>query len=724
MVRRHVLRVSRPLLLSAVVAWCAALALWLPAVGGAAVPGHGRAWELVTTADTNGVPIQGARAWSADGDQVLIWSYGPLPGASGGELNSHARAARTPQGWTVTPVANRFTSYGIEFFYPALLALSPDLSTSLWASTLPLLPGAPSDPMVGVYRRSPDGTLELLFSGGDRSGNIFLVGATDDLEHAVFGTSNHLLPADAGRLSGSGVYELVGGATLRLVDVDETGAAFPCGATVPVPYLDGGRVHPVSADGRRIFFSAAPACDEPEQVYVRQDGAQTIDLSTSRCTRPDCNAPQSVVFSGATADGAQVLLTTGRQLIDDDTDDTQDLYVRRLSDGALRRISEGPTGRPANVSSPIVRASDDGRRVYFMANGALVPGMGDTGDNLYLSDDGTVRFVASVPGGLNLGLAETTPDGGTLVFTTSLALLPGDLDTNVDVYRYDAVSGALTLASQGDAGRGNASLDADLVAPTLDVFPGQRMRPLSDDGRVFFVTTEALLPDDHNETSDVYEHANGTLGLISSGNSTFTKYLGVSADGRSVFFTTDESLLPIDRDRGDIDVYAARRGGGIPEAEAAPPAPRCTGDACQGAPAARVVPPSPDSLTAEAEVVRPPAPFGLRAPSAQVRRQLAATGKGRLTVGVPAAGRLALVARARTTGARKAVVVGRANATLRRAVTAHLTLRLSRAARRTLKVRGSLTLTLSVRHSRLGPARSLQVKLTRPAARSRTGAAR
>ena len=107
--------------------------------------------------------------------------------------------------------------------------------------------------------------------------------------------------------------------------------------------------------------------------------------------------------------------------------------------------------------------------------------------------------------------------------------------------------------------------------------------------------------------------------------------------------------------------------------------------------------PSPDSLTARGRgrAARPAAPFGLRAPSAQLRRQLAATGRARLTVDVPAAGRLALVARARTTGARKAIVVGRASATLRRAGTAHLTLRLSRAARRTLKVRGALTLTLS-----------------------------
>jgi Tol biopolymer transport system component len=712
------------LFLLAVVAFCAVPALWLPTVSGAAVPGHGRAWELVSSADMNGVPVVGARAWSADGDQILIWSRGALPGASAGDLFGHARAVRTPEGWGVTPVANRYTLIGLDFTYPLLLAVTSDLSTSLWASPYPLLPGAPSEPTVGVYRRGPDGTLELLGSVGDRNAFSF-TDATEDLHHAVFSSTDHLLPADAGRSSGSGAYELFG-PTLRLVSVDDTGAAFPCGASIGSVYGDAPRV--LSADGRRIFFTASPACGDRQRVYVREDGERTIDLSTSRCTRPDCNAPQDVTLSGATVDGAQVLLTTRQQLINNDTDDVPDLYARRLSDGALRRVSEGPTGQPADVYES-ARASDDGRRIYFAANGVLVPGEGEDGRvNVYLSDHGTLRFVATMDVSDDVRTL-VTPDGGTLVFATSEALLPGDLDTNVDIYRYDAVSGALTLASLGDAGRGNASLDAGFLPQgMLGVLPHQRARSLSDDGRVFFSTTEALLPEDRNETSDVYEYANGKLGLITSGTAgkgTAIIPAGLSADGRSVFFVTDESLLPVDLDNGDPDVYVARVGGGIPDP--APPAPRCTGDACQGPPAPRAIGPSPDSVTAEAEaeVVPPPAPpFGLRVPSAQVRRQLAATGKARLAVDVPAAGRLALVARARTAGARKAIVVGRANATPRRAVTAHLTLRLSRAARRTLKARGSLMLTLSVRHSRLGPASSLQVKLTRPAVRSRTGAAR
>ena len=82
--------------------------------------------------------------------------------------------------------------------------------------------------------------------------------------------------------------------------------------------------------------------------------------------------------------------------------------------------------------------------------------------NLYLSDNGTLRFVATLRPSPGRVRPQTTPDGSTLAFATAHALLPGDLDTNVDIYRYDAVSGALTLASLGEAGRGNASLDAGL----------------------------------------------------------------------------------------------------------------------------------------------------------------------------------------------------------------------------------------------------------------------
>jgi Tol biopolymer transport system component len=708
-------------------AWLAASLLSLPSAAGAAVPGHGRAWELVTSGEANGAPIVGVRGWSADGDRILFNTLGPLPGAPAGDLVADATAARTPQGWTVTPVGNVFTAPAPDFTYPALLASSTDLSSWLWVSPMPLLPGAPSDPTLSLYRQQvPEGTLTLLGGGGGRSDGFTFMDASADLDHVAFQTQAHLLPADAGRTQGSDAYELMG-PTLRLVGVDDAGVPLsPCGSVVGNGFFDFSRtLNAMSRDGRRIFFSAPPACNEPQRVYVREDGARTDEVSASSCTRLDCDAPQEVTFVGATPDGSQAFLVTNQQLTDDDVDEGPDLYRRTLPGGALTRLSTGPPGSAANVSQPVVRASDDGQRIYFVATGALVPGSGEEGrPNLYLSDHGTLRFVAVVDD-IDLSTAEITRDGGSIVFTTADTLLPSDLDANVDVYRYDVASGALTQVSLGDSGRGNEPLDADL-RPTgrfePQALPNLPLRHLSDDGRVFFSSSEALVPEDHNLTTDVYERAGGTLGLITAGaandgTDATLAFEGVSADGRSSFFITDESLLPADHDHGDSDLYVARLGGGFPEPT--PPTP-CSGDACQGLLSGRVDRPSPESLSAT-DAAPPAGAFGLRPLQGQARRRLAATGRTQLLLDVSAAGRVTLVARARTAPPRRAgglTVVGRTEVTVSRAGVVHLPLRLSRAAVRTLKLRGSLLLTLTVRHSVLGAAPTSRIRLVEQALRA------
>jgi len=688
------------------------------------VPGHGRAWELVTTGDTNGAPLVGVRGLSVDGDRVALTTLGPVAGAPAGALLANAMATRSPEGWAVTPLGQPFTVSIPDLEYPKPVAMSADLSSSIWVSDMPLLPDAPPSPQLGIYRRTADGTLTLLGSPGNFFDLFNFIDASADVEHLAFQTQAHLLPADAGRTQGSDAYELAG-STLRLVGVDDAGVPLSaCGSVVgngrPDPSL---MSNAVSRDGRRIFFSAPPACGEPNRVYVREDGAHTTEVSASTCGRADCGAPREVTFAGATPDGSQAFLTTDQQLTDDDVDEGMDVYHRSIPGGSLTRLSAGPPGVAANVTQSVVRASDDGERVYFLATGALVPGEGEADRiKLYLSDHGHLRFVTTVDD-IDLSRSEITPDGRVLVFTTASALLPSDLDSNTDVYRYDAASGVLTEVSLGVAGRGNEPLNAGFE-PTgpfqLAPLPNQPVRHLSNDGRVFFATSEALLPEDRNETVDIYEYADGTLGLVTSGTGDDAlAYAGASADGVSVYFGTDASLLPADRDNGDDDLYVARLGGGFPD-PASPPTP-CTGDACQGPPIGRVDRPSPDSLIDAPDATPQAAPFGLRPLGARARQRLAATGRTQLLVDVPAAGRLSLVARARTSRSRKAnglIVVGRADVTVRRAGVVRVSLRLSRAALDTLHGRGTLLMTLSVRHSTLGAAPTYRLRLSATTRRS------
>ncbi len=94
---------------------------------------------------------------------------------------------------------------------------------------------------------------------------------------------------------------------------------------------------------------------------------------------------------------------------------------------------------------------------------------------------------------------------------------------------------------------------------------------LTDTGRVFFETAEALAPSDTNGVLDVYEYEGGHVYLISSGTSSFESNLeGASESGNDVFFRSNQQLVPQDNQPGQIVIYDARVAGGFP----APPRPR------------------------------------------------------------------------------------------------------------------------------------------------------
>jgi hypothetical protein len=130
-------------------------------------------------------------------------------------------------------------------------------------------------------------------------------------------------------------------------------------------------------------------------------------------------------------------------------------------------------------------------------------------------------------------------------------------------------------------------------------------RYLSDGGRLFFDSSDALVPQDTNNTEDVYEWepaigvggtespagdtctpstpgyepaSGGCVGLISNGRSPEPSgFLDASENGEDVFFLTTANLSKRDVDTA-YDVYDARVHGSEP----AEPQPEvCVGDSCQ-----------------------------------------------------------------------------------------------------------------------------------------------
>ncbi len=193
-----------------------------------------------------------------------------------------------------------------------------------------------------------------------------------------------------------------------------------------------------------------------------------------------------------------------------------------------------------------------------------------------------------------------------MLFASQAQLTSYDNAGQGELYLYDAASGALACVSCNPSGApatseaylaGNLSITA---APERNAF---LTRNLSEDGnRVFFQTQEALVPQDKNGQTDVYEweregaggadgcsrlsacfseSSGGCLYLISTGESGDPSYFGdASANGNNVFFFTRQALVGQDQDE-NYDLYDARVEGGI-AAQNHHPRPSCTGEGCLG----------------------------------------------------------------------------------------------------------------------------------------------
>lgn len=590
----------------------ACLVLLPAAVSVAAVPASGRAWELVTPGETVSAGIAASGPVAASGTSLLYMSLGPLPGAQSGSLASFSRAERGADGWTSTPIDPLYDlpaeRSGFQDILP-LLPVGPEADPfSLVLSLIPLS----SDPIPmgheALYRRLPDSSFELIAvleaDSAGISGFRYYGGFVEPLaDGAVFTTTGHLRPSDAGRAEGRSIYESEG-AALRQVDVGEDGNTLsPCGSSIS--HYNG-----ISSDGSRVFFTSPPSassCAGPSEVYLREGGSPSTPISTSQCTRVDCGPAEDVEFVGATPDGRFAYLSSAQQLTNDDEDSLRDLYAYDTDDGGLTLLSGGQAAAGGETRGPMAYPSADGAYVYFYARGKLTVGDSATaGANLYVFGPDGLRFVAPaepeleedyVRESLQLGRG-----GEVALFASTLPGSAADTDGRSDVYLYDAGDDALTRLSAGPIG-GNGEFDADITSEFIrELFAAKPpfYRALSTDGNVaFFVTAEALVPEDVNTSVDVYEWRQGQLGLVSSGrggaeNKAF--FFGASPDGSSVFFRTPETLLPRDRDGGDADVYAARVGGGFAEAGSAP-APVCEASACLPAAGARLTRPLPASAT-------------------------------------------------------------------------------------------------------------------------------
>jgi WD40-like Beta Propeller Repeat len=504
---------------------------------------------------------------------------------------------------------------------------------------------------------------------------VAMVG-TPDLSHVLLESEARSAPLTSNAIGGSSnLYEWSGG-RLQLVSILKSGpvgGAIPGGDEGGDHNLRGA----LSSDGSRVFFQVSgalymrdtvteqtvevdapapgvslPAAHLAKFQLASADGSKVFFLDQTRLTPESTLPPPSEEGGYPSPDlyECQIVEEAGKLKCD-----LTDLSVDRN------------TGEQAEVQREVLGASEDGSVVYFLATGKLAEGAEPGKDNLYVeSQTGSTwsapRLVAvlSVADGNDWDIqgesfsymtSRVSPNGRYLAFMSDRSLTGYDnRDVNSgrpdeEVFVYDEATGHLVCASCNRTGARPEGLhepgegEADQPAPLVDrknIWRGDwlaanlpewtqvgsnadnggaiyQSRYLSNEGRLFFDSADALVAQDTNGREDVYEYepagvggasgctvtrstyvggAGGCVSLISSGTSAEeSAFLDASGkgpggeEGEDVFFVTAARLTLQDVDTS-FDLYDAHICSAAAPCVSVPvsPPPCASGDACKAAP--------------------------------------------------------------------------------------------------------------------------------------------
>jgi hypothetical protein len=447
------------------------------------------------------------------------------------------------------------------------------------------------------------------------------IAATPDGAHVVIESEVDLTPATPGATAAD-LYERSDGALVRVGGI---------------PASKGPQTfHAISADGSRIVFNGTSSGLSGLLLRDTADNS-TLKLDATETGCSTCTGGEGE-FQLATPDASHVFFTDINPLTADSGAEPHapDLYECRIVEPSAGRpecvltdLSQAGSGR--EPAQGVLGASADGNYVYYAAGPAAAP-------RVYVLHEGATELIGALSETdandwrpfLAAHTARVSPSGQWLAFLSQRPLTgydnrdahTGQLD--MEVYLYHAASGSLLCASCDPTGArpngipygklrlaGGYHLLANLNQEVAAIVPGgiplsglqslYQPRYLSDSGRLFFNSDDALVPSDVNGTMDVYQYeppgvgncrgqspsfssvSGGCVDLLSSGSSPLeSAFLDASESGNDVFFITSARLAPQDVD-SEVDVYDAH----VCNAEApclpapTPAPPVCSGDACQ-----------------------------------------------------------------------------------------------------------------------------------------------
>jgi len=541
------------------------------------------------------------QAFSSDLSSSVVQPLGPpaLPLAPA-ELITHGLYKRNDAAETYQPL---FTNVPPEVdlehtpYHTQLEATTPDLRHIVFSSELPLTKGSLNTPLNANLYEWAEGGFQLVSVLPDREAatgaGLGNAGAREgDAMHAVSADGSHVIWTGDGE-EGTHLYDrnTVTGETIVL-DANQGGKEG-----------GGGEYLTASTDGTRVFFTS--------RRHSTADAAGNLNLYEYDFAKPPGDRLTDLTVDGSEPEGADVLGVLG------DSEDAS--YVYFVANGALAAGATEGTCEP-NHPNPQQKCN----LYVWHADGT------EKGHITYVSSLSVEDEREWTRGGVPLSklTARVSPNGQFVTFMSTRSLTgydnvdaespPGEPHHDAEVFLYDATRSLLRCVSCNPTGArphgqfdnaGKLTMDKALAwdgrwvaamipgwTPNGVSAPWVQSRYLSSEGRLFFDSTEALVPGDNNGHEDVYEYepegvgschtATGCIALISTGAAeTDSVFVEASASGNDVFFTATDRIAAedVDEARDMYDAHVCTGTAPCFTTVAAPP--QCSsGDACKAPP--------------------------------------------------------------------------------------------------------------------------------------------
>jgi hypothetical protein len=424
----------------------------------------------------------------------------------------------------------------------------------------------------------------------DKQQGIFnYLGGSSDLSQVLFSSYGASIGPETP--PGTAIY-LRDSSGLRIISRDLNGDilpdGYPVGANCATRNNSG--TNGVSADGKKIFYTTS-VYGGPLYRYDL-DADEVIAITRSHKTG-ETNVIGSGGFQYATPDGNVVYFISGDQLTDNATPGGG-VYRYEVSTDTLEQLTPDLGNKAIFGIEGTVYGSETDSRIYFSSQRRFTPDAARGLSHLYVWErgdaggapgpggpsKGTTRLITSLGEG---GFARVSQNGRYALIQSRTAIDGASNKGKVAIYMYDAVNRDIACVSCRPNGTPNAR-DANLAdEPESLTFGIFNPRNISNDGRVFFNSSDRLIPADQTFSQDVYEYYQGRVFLISAGQGDENRsYLADSSDdGKHVFFISRTAYRPEDRDSDELDVYDAHTDGGYPLPKPSPPL--CEGEACRTA---------------------------------------------------------------------------------------------------------------------------------------------